>query len=144
MGKISVSIKCFWIDEKTNIFKNYVDALFGAVVLIFLPIISVITTLHNDSFTWSNYTFPIFSICMAGIYDSYSRYEANRPQNVKLGIRAVVDFISLFLAAVFVGQTKACLCVIPPVLLSICGVGLLREVLSRVKTAIEISEWGGQ
>lgn len=90
---------------------------------------------------WANYTFPLLSICFAGIYDTYGRYEANSAKNFKLAMRAIVDILAFILACLFTGSGNIVLLILPIIILLLCGVGLGIEVIMRVKTAIEISKW---
>lgn len=87
-----------------------------------------------------NYTFPILSICVAGIYDAYGRYKQGASRNVKLGIRAGVDFLSLILSAVLVNEIWY-IRLIPTGLLALCGIALIFEVVIRVLTTIQMSDW---
>lgn len=133
--------KKYWFDLETNIFKNYIDAILGSLVLIVLPAISLISAVIVDTTTWANYLFPIVSICLAGIYDTYGRYEPGSPKNIKLGVRVVFDLIAMFLAALLVGESELILRLIAPGLLLLLGLSLVIEVIWRVKTAIELSCW---
>lgn len=133
--------KKYWFDLETNIFKNYIDAILGSLVLIVLPAISLVSAVIVDTTTWANYLFPIVSICLAGIYDTYGRYEPGSPKNIKLGVRVVFDLIAMFLAALLVGESELILRLIAPGLLLLLGLSLVIEVIWRVKTAIELSCW---
>lgn len=133
--------KKYWFDLETNIFKNYIDAILGSLVLIVLPAISLVSAVIVDTTTWANYLFPIVSICLAGIYDTYGRYEPGSPKNIKLGVRVVFDLIAMFLAALLVGESELILRLIVPGLLLLLGLSLVIEVIWRVKTAIELSCW---
>ena len=136
-------LRTFWnylTDKNTNIFKNYIDALFGMIVLVVLPGISLVTTLKVGTASWANYTFPIFTIVLSDIYDTIGRFESGKSNSVKLISRFVVDLISLFLAALFIGRGGIVI-IIPPLLLLICGLTISVEAFLRVKVAICISEW---
>lgn len=141
MSKLASTAKKYWFDSKSNIFKNYVDAICGMVVLTILPGLSLFSALRVPVTTWSNYVFPIVSICLAGAYDTYGRYEPHSPKNIKLGIRVVIDMLAIFLAAFFVGQTNYICRAAAPALLTLTGLSLVVEVWWRVKTAIELSPW---
>lgn len=130
----------------SNIFKNYQDALFGLVVLICIPALSLFTVIFIDISNWSNYTFPILSICLAGAYDSFGRFspksEVNkRDANKKLICRVVFDVVAAVCSVVFMNNDNKILLLIPPILLSVCGLLIIKEVFIRIKTAIEISSW---
>ena len=145
MGKIFKTIKNYTKDPNTNIFKNYIDALLGTVILIILPLLSVLSLIKifNEANLF-NYAFPIVSICLAGAYDTYGRYENGSPKNTKLIIRIVFDFCSLLLSLVALIVQSKCLIVLAPIMLLLPGVMILFEVYNRVKTAIEISPWYAQ
>ena len=131
----------YWTDSKTNIFKNSFDAIFGTIGLIIIPAISFVTTLFVEDKSWANYTFPLLSICFAGLYDTYGRYEVGSPKNVKLAIRAIIDIIAFVIACIFTYTNTIWLSLVPAILLFICGLGLSVEVFFQIKYAIEISEW---
>lgn len=139
--KITQALKRYWSDTATNIFRNYIDALLGTVILIMLPGASLVFALTECNTTWGNYVFPIMSICLAGAYDTYGRYEPGSPKNIKLGIRLVIDFLALILALTFVGQTELVFRAAAPALLLLEGSTIMGEVYWRVKTAIELSPW---
>lgn len=134
------TIKKYWSSSETNIFKNYIDALCGSVVLIILPALSLVSAVMAYP-TISSYTFPIVSVALAGAYDTYGRYEPKSPKNVKLGIRVVLDFVSIFLSALFVRSECLWVRLIAPIFLILAGITILVEVWQRVKTAIELSPW---
>lgn len=130
----------YWTDLKTNIFKNYLDALFGIIPLVVLPAGSLIPTLLITEVDFWNYTFPIFCISIAGIYDAYGRMEKQQPKNVKLGIRIALNGIALLLSAILLNYGE-CMRQIPGIILTICGLMLLREIWQRIVTSIQMSEW---
>ena len=135
-------IKRYWLDDKTNIFKNCFDAIFGSVCIIILPALSLITVIGEESFNWSNYTFPCFAICCAGLYDTYGRYDYDSPKNVKLAIRAIINLLVMLLVCLFTNTSSKILALSPIIILFVCGLGILSEVIRRVNVAIKISEWG--
>ena len=142
MSKLTKTIKNYFTDPDTNIFKNYIDALLGSVILIILPMLSLVSSIG----VWGNanvvnYVFPISSICLAGAYDAYGRYEYKSPKNLKLGIRIAFDGMAIVLSLIAIAVQSKILTVIAPVVLIIPGVLLCFEVYSRVRTAIMISKW---
>jgi len=143
MGRINIgqTIKKYWFDEQTNVFNNYIDAIFGLIVLVCFPALTVLPVAILESVDWFNYVFPIISVSCAGMYDAYGRYTAKSPRNLKLGMRVSIDVLAIVLAALFCGVNSRILWAIPPVMLFVCGIGLVVEALERIKVAIEISEW---
>lgn len=135
------TVKKYWTDKNNNIFKNYIDAILGAIALIVIPLLSLSTVIFIDEITWTNYIFPICSICFAGIYDTYGRYTPNSTRNVKLVMRIMIDVVALFLACL--APIAACpfFHFLPPAMLLLCGLGIGNEIFLRIKTAIEISQW---
>lgn len=125
---------------KTNIFKNYIDALFGIIPLVLFPAISLFAALLATEADIWNYTFPISCIGIAGIYDAYGRMENHQPKNVKLGIRITLNGIASLLSVILLNYNKY-MRLIPGAVLTICGVLLLREIWERVTTSIQMSEW---
>lgn len=138
--KILQTAATYWTDLKTNIFKNYLDALFGIAPLVILPAGSLLPTLLLTKVDFWNYTFPIFCISIAGIYDAYGRMEKHQPKNIKLGIRMALNGIALLLSAILLNYGEGVRW-IPSVVLTICGVMLLREIWQRIMTSIQMSEW---
>lgn len=134
-------IKRYWIDEKTNIFKNYKDALFGLLVLVIIPAISICLGIYSQPITFWSYTFPILSISIASLYDTYGRYEGDSPKNIKLAIRAIINFFALLFSCVCLGVNSIVLPYIAPVLLLFSGLLLVFEIWKRVKYAILLSPW---
>ena len=142
MSELTKTIKNYFTDPDTNIFKNYRDALLGSVILILLPVLSLVSLIG----VWGNanvvnYVFPLSSICLAGAYDAYGRYEYKSPKNLKLGIRVAFDVVAIGLSLIAVAVQNRVLIVLAPVVLIIPGGLLCFEVYSRVKTAIMISKW---
>lgn len=135
------TVKNYWLDEKTNIFNNYMDALAGFVVLIVIPACSVILVVCAEEYTFWSYTFPIVSISLAGAYDAYGRYDGSSPKNPKLLLRVIIDFLASFFAAVSIGIDNIPLLYAAPVLLLVCGMALLYEIYSRIQRAVLISPW---
>lgn len=134
-------MKKYWIASQTNIFKNYIDAILGIIVLVFLPLGSLmLVNVSEDTGFWI-YVFPLISISLAGVYDAYGRYEKDSPQNFKLGIRVVLDMLAIFFAAYFANTERIWAHYIPSILLLLNGSILLFEAVNRIKTAIEISSW---
>ena len=62
MSNLLKIIRNYYSSENTNIFRNYKDALAGAVVMIGLPIVSVFMAVCVEEYTFWNYTFPLLSI----------------------------------------------------------------------------------
>ena len=134
-------IRNYWIAEETNIFRNYRDALLGLGVLVIIPAFSVWFVICTEDYTFWSYTFPFISISMAGVYDTYGRYDGTSPKNAKLVIRVIFDFLAIFFAALSVGSNNMILPYIAPILLLVCGLLLTFEIYNRVKRAILISPW---
>lgn len=141
MSKIWRFAKNYWLDRETYIFKNYIDAICGAIVLILLPMISLITVSFVSQPTWDNYLFPIVSIALAGAYDTYGRYEHGSPKNFKLGLRLIIDLIAMFLSALSLGINSTILRFAPSCILLFCGLTLTVEIFARIDTAIKLSPW---
>ena len=142
--KLKETVKKYWIDEDTNLFNNYFDAILGFFGLAILPGASLISVFCITETNWSNYTFPLLSVCFSGLYDTYGRYIPQQAKNIKLGLRAVIDVIAFVLGCIFTGSRCFILTAIPGILLTVCGIGIIRESFSRVKTAIEVSKWAAR
>ena len=142
LNKFIRTVKNYFSDPSTNIFKNYIDALLGGVILLLLPGISLFSTINIlDEVSIQNYVFPLISICLAGAYDTYGRYEYKSPKNIKLVIRLVLDIISIFVSLFAVVTENTFLIILAPTLLIIPGLMICYEIYIRVKTAIMISKW---
>ncbi len=142
MTKLIKIVNNYWNAEDTNIFKNYTDALAGLVVLVIVPALSIIFAICVEKYTFWNYTFPLLSISLAGIYDTYGRYEGESPKNLKLAVRIIVHCFAIFFAALCIGVESIILPFVSPILLCVCGLLLIYEIYNRIKTAILISRWG--
>lgn len=134
--KIIQAAITYWVDLKSNIFKNYVDALFSIIPLVILPAGSLFPTLFVTEVDFWNYIFPIFCISIAGTYDAYGRMEKEKSKNLKLGIRVALNSIVLLLLAILLNYGKGVRW-IPSVILTICGIMLLREIWQRIVTSIQ-------
>ena len=141
MAKYAASIKRYWSSPETNIFNGAVDALLGSIILIVLPFVSLISAVSVDATTWANYAFPIMSICLAGAYDTYGRYQSHSPNNIKLGIRVFLDFLAILTAAFCVGRNGIGYRLAAPIILTVTGLSIIFEVWKRVTTAIKLSPW---
>lgn len=131
----------YWLSEETNIFRNYIDALIGLVVLVVIPAISILFVLLTSNYTFWSYTFPFISISFSGAYDTYGRYEGASPRNVKLVVRVIFDFLAIFFATLSIRTNSKILPYIAPILLFVSGLFLTFEIYNRVKKAILISPW---
>lgn len=141
----------YWLDEEANIFANYKDAVAGIVPLIIIPCLSVVFTIHTEIFTFWDYTFPLVSISLAGMYDSFSRYEYQSAKNPKLVFRTVLNILVMFLssycASPFIILNGRCvgeqrwIAYLAPLLLFLGGVFLINEIFCRIYNAILISRW---
>lgn len=143
LSRIKKVIINYWISEETNIFRNYKDAIAGFVVLVVIPAGSICLTISAGSegrIFW-NYTFPLVSIAMAGLYDSFGRYDGNPVTRPKLVIRGILDLLAIFFSAVGIGEENGIVPYISPILLLICGLILTFEMYNRIKKAILISSW---
>lgn len=134
------TVFAYWKDLKSNIFRNCPDAVFGILPLLLLPAASLFPAVMAAQVGFWNYTFPIFCISIAGIYDAYGRIEDHNPKNIKLGIRIALNSAALFLSAVFMNYGP-CVRWIPGALLTLSGALLLGEICLRVSTAFRMSEW---
>lgn len=110
--------------------------------MIGMPIVSVFMAVCVEEYTFWNYTFPLLSIALAGLYDTYGRYEEKSPKNTKLAIRIIFDLVAIFFAALSIGIDNKVLPYISPGLLLVCGLLLSYEIYNRVRMAIWISPWG--
>lgn len=142
MGKIIKTLKNYFKDPDTNIFRNHIDALLGSIILIILPFLSILSSIETiNEASLVNYAFPIASICLAGAYDTYGRYETGNPRNFKLAVRIFFDFSAIALALVALVVKNNILLILAPVILLFPGLMIISEVYNRVKTAIVISKW---
>ena len=142
LSKIVKTIENYIKNPDTNIFKNHIDALLGSIILIILPLLSILSLIKIiDEASLFNYAFPMASICLAGAYDTYGRYETGNSKNIKLAIRIVFDFSSIALALIALVVKSKFLLILAPVILLLPSIMIIFEVYTRVKTAIEISKW---
>lgn len=140
MKKIGSTVRAYLSDVNTFIFNSWIDALLGAVPLILIPLLSLLSLLWIKAADFWNYCFPIISISLAGAYDTYGRFKPNSVRNLKLAIRLTIDFVAMFFACAL--QTASPLWrAIPSFLLFTCGLALGYEVIRRVMDAIESSPW---
>lgn len=141
MGGILKKLKSDWFSEESNIFRNYGDALAGFVVLVIIPAMSIGLVISTASISFWNYTFPLVSISLAGVYDTYGRYSGKSPKNVKLVFRAVFNSVAIIFAVIATDMDNRKLSFIAPCLLFLCGLLLIREIRNRLKTAFQINPW---
>ena len=138
--KLFKAIQSYWTSLKNNVFNNARDALCGLFPLVILPFCSLIPTIKINCATFWDYTFPIISICIAGLCDAINRMETKEPRSIILWVRIILDLLSLVLSAVFLYSDK-CTRIFPPLILAISGILLIREIFQRIETAIQLSEW---
>ena len=134
-------LKNYLKDPDTNIFKNYIDALFGVLVLLMLPAISIVLVCISNPRGYIEYAFSIQCVVFASLYDAYARYEYKHPRNSKLAFRSCLNVVALLVALALKDETNVLLKIIAPTLLSGSGLLILSEAVHRIKTAIEISRW---
>lgn len=110
------------------------------IPMVILPLLSIFSIFQADTPNFWNYTFPIISICIAGMYDSYSRYKPKQKMNIKLGIRVFIDSLVIIASAIIQGANPS-VRLIPVVVLLLCGLFFAYESYLRVRTQIESSAW---
>lgn len=128
-------------DIESNIFKNYIDALFGVVVLLVFPVVSMISVVcFMQTIGFFEYCFPIISICCAGAYDTYGRCNSEncKRKNQKLLFRIMFDTMAFILALIATFFSNVIVARVSSVILIIPGILILKEVWVRVYTAIQI------
>lgn len=137
-------LNTYFADISSNIFKNYVDSIFGIIILTIFPLISLILLFCNtDKLTFFNYTFPLLSICGAGMYDAYGRFEEARHEeskvkNRKLRIRITADVLSSIISLIALFSKNVVFYYSSPIILLIIGLLLDIEAFFRITTAIQI------
>lgn len=141
LAQIYRAIRDYWADPKCCIFNNSSEAIWGLFPLVICPLISLLTTIIQDVTGWAGYAFPILSICIAGAYDSYSRYNHSYPAKTKLEIRIGVNLVAAVFALSLCNVKSIYLRIISPTILALSGLLIIREVVTRVKYAIQLSDW---
>lgn len=154
LKNLFITIINYWWDEETNIFSNYKDAIAGIVPLIVIPCLSVLFTIHTEIFTFWDYTFPLISISVAGMYDSFGRYEYQSVKNPKLVFRTVLNILvmlmSSYCASPFIKLSGRCvgeqrwIAYIAPFLLLLSGIFLINETFCRIYNGVLISRWNSE
>lgn len=136
VSKIFEKLKRIWCDEEGFIFDSALDALGGFLVLVIWPLLSLIISFPVAQIDFLSYTFPIITIIIADMYDSFGRFkDAHKNKEFKLKVRVILDTIALlFTLLVPQAQEIRFLWVIPFVLLILNGVLLVRETYKRVLT----------
>ena len=94
VSKVWKILKAYWPREETNIFRNYIDAILGLIILIALPCASICSAIFVEKTTFANYVFPIVSICLSGACDTYGRFQKDSHKNFKLVVRLVLEMFS--------------------------------------------------
>lgn len=131
-----------WRSSDTFIFRSATDAVWGMIVLILIPLVSLYFVYKGGGVIFSNYGFPFLSVVCAALYDTYGRIVSIKaPDGVchnvakaKLTIRASLDIISLLIAFLACGvSTSKFLWISPGVLLMIPGILLVNEVVQRIR-----------
>lgn len=142
MKELWETILNYFRDPKTSIFNDWRDALIGFFLLTVMPLgslLSLIVILPSPTFF--NYVFPIMSLSLAGMYDSYGRYKYKQAKNVKLGIRFLMDLAAIITAALFYRNPHHVTLIIAPVILLGAGTLLIHETYIRIKSDIIMSDW---
>lgn len=143
----------YWRSDESNIFGDYKDALFGLVVLVLLPSLSLFSIWKTQGFVckldnmgtvfWA-YSFPLISVGTSGIFDAIARLEVNAQKNFKLGARIFFNFLAVLLAGAMGGQEKIIPRLIPAFLLTINGLLLLQEIWANIVMSIRLSPWAAK
>ena len=126
------SIASYWFNMSSNVFKNYKDALLGLLALIIVPGFSLLLAIDTFEVAFLSYGFPLFSIAIAGLYDTYGRYEKKAIKNKKLLVRACFNCAAIVFVIVAIITKNEWVAYIGPILLLVCGLGLIFEVINRV------------
>lgn len=111
------------------------------MVLVIIPAMSIGLVISTESISFWSYTFPLVSISFAGIYDTYGRYNGKSPKNVKLVFRAIFNSVAIIFAIIAVDMDNRKISFVAPGLLFLCGLLLIREIRSRLRTALQINPW---
>lgn len=136
-----------WNNQETYIFNSCLDAIWGMVVMVILPAMSLYYVVSSNDIVWSSYGFPIFSLSAAALYDCYARYSSEQEagNNVKIKrskliIRGLLHILTLLLSLLICGnqaleRVRWC----PFVFLTFSAIILLREVWWRIQSALLFS-----
>ena len=139
-----------WSNTDTYIFKNCFDAMFGFLVLIILPAISLSYVITSGSTMFSSYGFPILSISFAAIYDCYGRYfdvrgtsQEDNVKKMKNGIRVFLHICTVLATLFFCGnQSYGSLKWTPYTFLFLSACVVIGECVVRIRYSFLIS-FGG-
>lgn len=147
--------KCFWEiwqDKSTFFFHSILDVFFGTIALFIFPIISLWYVYKGGGILFSNYGFPLISISVAALYDTYGRYKPSTDfENVrfvgvyytKLILRATCNLLTLLIAALICGaQNLSDYWWLPCIPLVFSAILLCNEAWQRIKTSFMLS-FGG-
>ena len=131
-----------FLSEESFIFKNGYDTLLGSIVLIVLPGISLFSTLfyvgESTEVSFLNYSFPLLSISLAGVYDAYGRLKQDSVSNMKLYIRIIIDIVA-FSSTVFVDYfDKINMIWLSPIVLLVCSLILISEIIVRIRICFKL------
>lgn len=138
----------YWTSDESNIFRDYKDALFGFVVLVLLPFLSLIAVWNTSGFAYKfdntgtafwAYSFPLISVSISGLSDAFARLEFNAEKNAKLVVRIVINLVAGLLAGIMGWQWNLFLRLLPAILLVINGLLLIYEIATNIIFTIGLS-----
>lgn len=134
-----------WKDPDTFIFNSWVDAVFGFFAMIVLPAVSLFYVISGGGVLFSAYGFPIISLSLTALYDSYGRY-CSIPQDCDVAIRNVIraKIITRIVCHILVIALSLLVCEsaslagiswVPYVFLVVSGMIIVLEGFNRIKTS---------
>ena len=138
-----------WDKDENNIFRNYIDALIGGLVLVVIPFVSLISVYLVENINFFSYLFPLISISAAEIYDAYGRMDDDSnnikgncgiTKNKKLSIRILTNILAIIITVFLYVLRKYTysFLIIPIILLVANGLLIIREFYKRIVLAIKL------
>lgn len=141
IGRFFRGIIRYFIDIRQNLFHDGWDAFFGLVVLLVIPAGSLIGTMRSYQPGFLSYVFPLGALCMAGLYDSYSRYVGVQKGHIKLGIRIAFDILSLLSACATSSIGIRGFQYVSPALLLGAGTVVICDAIMMMHSTVVDSQW---
>ena len=117
------------------------DAILGILSLIVVPAVSLWFVNYAGEHTFLAFAFPLLSICIAGIYDSFGRFGNANNNNTKLIIRIVLDFSAEAFVVMDILPQLPDYRYVPPALLLISGLCVLGDAVYMLYWAIYVSKF---
>jgi len=161
-------IRNYMSNKETLFFNNTPDAILGLIVMVLIPSVSlcyvlqvvdvrvgvaaflseteIIKVYRKEYVEFMDYTFPIISVSLAEMYDTFGRFrwKEKDPRIYVFITRIIFDIAALLLALITTNNVDNIALTFPPIMLLIPGLIITFEFIRMIYYSIKYSTWSSR